>query len=162
MKRMICLAVAVCALFAAPASGDVVRDITRECAETGELVNQYSPADLQKALKAIAADASEYTECVPMIRDALRDAATGEAPARRTGNIGIGEEAKLSPAVRQQIDKAIEQAHKPKPVELGLGVVTPGTIRSSATLPTPIIVALVLAGIAGLAGGVGHLVRRLR
>ncbi|MDO8201858.1 hypothetical protein Q7L73_27095, partial [Conexibacter sp. CPCC 205762] len=62
-------------LAAAPARGDVVDTILRDCgrSSTGLLVGSYGNADLRKAARALRGDLSEYSGCYDAIQQQLRE-----------------------------------------------------------------------------------------
>ena len=151
----------VLALLAAlPAAASASSDqVIKDCTDDGKLSAKYSNAELSKALKTLPADVADYTDCKATIRKAMLRVASGGSSDTATGDIGVGDESKLNDDQRKAIKDAVDEAKKPKTVRIGPGVVEPGAVQSSSSIPAPLIVVLVLAGLGGLAGA-GELARR--
>jgi hypothetical protein len=147
-----CLLTVLALSAAAPASADVGETIILRCTHN-ESLSGFSQSAYRKALKEANADTEEYSECVPLIRQA-------QAAAAAKGNTGASAPAVVAGAAPLAATpaetKAIEHASRvsPGPVNLGSSTVRPGVIHadiSSAfnTLPTPLLatLAFLLAGL---------------
>jgi hypothetical protein len=159
--------------------GQVVSD----CNSNGYLTGHYSRADLQSALSGMGADVKEYTNCYDVIRRALAATAAGgaghggggsssggAAGGGRTGGGNGGASAGGSSGVSTRgvygrpANALAAGAGSRKAVLLSGESVAPGSsgVGSSSavhSLPAPLIVVLILLGLAALSGG-GVAVRR--
>jgi hypothetical protein len=148
--RRIALIVAVL-LLAVPAtaiaSGD---DVIEDCADDGELSRTYSQAEYKKALQDLPADLDEYTDCRATIRRARLRGAQGKqnsAPA-------TGPKRKISKHKRDKIKRRLDSGlASAGPLRIGDSLVKPGSLHSSSTIPTPLIVVLVLAALGAAGAG---------
>jgi hypothetical protein len=166
MRRTVLAIVLFCLLALAPspafASGSAV---IRDCTDDGQLSKHYSQKDLQSALANLPTDVDEYTNCRQVIRHAQLGGGSGGGTGGgggggSTGPATPGHGAPLEipngPQERGQVASA--QKGGGGPIRIAGRTVNPGAARFTAadvrnTLPTPLIVALALLGLGGLAGG---------
>lgn len=82
------LALLVLLLAAAPARGDAVDAIFRDCgvSASGLLTGRYANADLREALREVRGEMAEYSGCADAIREAIRQ--NGERAAAAGGRGG--------------------------------------------------------------------------
>jgi hypothetical protein len=175
------LALPALAQAASPAS------VIRDCTLDGKLDRTYTQKDLRQALAAIPSDVDEYTDCRDIIRNAQLAAATGASSGggrttgggtatgggtTGTGGTGGGDgtggaatsdaagafggfsnvpdAATATPTERAALEQAREQVADQDPVE-----------EASVGLPTPLIGALAVGGLALLVFVALDLRRRL-
>lgn len=170
------------ALLAFPAGASASpQQIYNDC-DNGRLDKKYSDSDLRKALKDVPEDIDEYTSCSDLIRGALSGVDTtgnnggaggggtggGSGPTdlpqgNGAGSVPLDPKGKpLNPLIDAQQDErdavaAAQQGQEIRPTSAG---VRPG--EPDGELPLPLIVVLVLAGIAGLAAAALGGKQRLR
>jgi hypothetical protein len=132
----------------AMASGETV---LQDCADDSELSRTYSQAEYKKALANIPADLDEYTDCRSIIRAAqLKHASKSGSPKGGSGS----SKPKLSKSKRKKLKQKLEQASDAtQPLKIGNSVVKPGNLESSAGVPAPLIVVLVLTLLGALTAG---------
>jgi len=167
MRRFPAL-IAVC-LLAAPAvahaSGQAV---IRDCTDDGRIEGHYTQKDYRSALANLPTDVDEYTDCRDVIRRAQLAGAAGGRGGGGGGTTGGGGGgttaggavggnplATASPAERQAL--AHSQARGGAPVKIAGHLVRPGALGfaalgSPATIPTSLLVVLVLLALGVLAG----------
>jgi hypothetical protein len=166
----------VCALFAvlvavclAAPSGALAsgKQVIRDCTDDGALSKSYSQQDYKDALAHLPTDVDEYTDC----RDVIRHAQLGGAGGTRNdgngggsaggggfGGSGGGPTATPgSPQEQGDVAKA-RSGSDSTPVTVAGRTVTPGASRFTSgdlhnSLPTPILVALIMLGAGTVAGG---------
>lgn len=170
MRRAVPLIAALAAL-ALPALADAASPATviRDCTLDGRLDRTYTQKDLRQALAAIPSDVDEYTNCRDVIRAAQLAAATGASSGGgSTGgpagggstqtpsggatsggssstpgvfggfpNVPDDPAATATPAERAAIEQARAQVADDDPVE-----------EASVGIPTPLIGALAIGGLA--------------
>jgi hypothetical protein len=167
-------------LTAAPAmasSSSVIAD----CNANGYLTGHYSRSDLQGALKGMGADVKEYTNCYDVVRRALLASASGgtggsgsggggsgsggggtsygSTGATGTGGTGSGRSAVSTRGVYNTLPGgAASDPGSPNAVKLGGSTISPGSAGVNAgsslrSIPMPLIIVLVLLGLAALSGG---------
>lgn len=166
---------------AAPALASTRSDIISDCSDDGRLQGSYKPSDLRDARKHLPSDVAEYTDCGDVLRRAeLPDggssgggggggAGTPAAPVPGAPAPGIGAvppsssgaggvtTAPLTPTTKAD-RKALTGARRSgrKPVTVSGRNLLPSTsdlregYRASG-LPTSLVVALILLGLAGIA-----------
>jgi hypothetical protein len=162
---LLTIAIAVC--LAAPtgalASG---KQVIRDCTDDGKLSHGYSQQDYKDALANLPTDVDEYTDCRDVIRHAQLGGAGGgdsndgggSGGSGGFGGSGGGPTATPSSAQEQSdVDKARSGADS-SPITVGGRTVTPGAARFTSSdvhnsLPTPILVALIMLGAGAVAGG---------
>jgi hypothetical protein len=170
MRRLLAF-IAVC-LLAAPAvahaSGQAV---IRDCTDDGRIEGHYKQKDYRDALAHLPTDVDEYTDCRDVIRRAQLSGAAGGGggggPAGGTsgttsgGVVGANPLATATPAERRAVAHSL--AHGGAPLNVGGHLIRPGTLGfaalgSPATIPTPLLVVLVLLAL-GVLGGAGVAIR---
>lgn len=175
------LATCLCAVAPAGvalADGD---DVLRDCNDNGKLDKGYSQGDLRDAIENIPTDLDEYTDCRDVIRRAQLglggsgggsgsgsggsgggaggsvDGGVGGATGGGTGGGGSSANATEALANATPEEKAALAERTASggtaPVRIGEVLVGPRVgVSSSTSLPTPLIVVLVLLSLVGLAG----------
>jgi hypothetical protein len=160
----ISLAVLLLAPALARASGD---DVIKDCTRNGSLTKTYSQSEYDQALAELPADVDEYGDCRQIIRDAQLAAAgggggTGGGAAGSIPGISAAEATPKNAEEKAALTSA--QAKGDAPVQLGSGsgsggndALVPGASSFSSDglgggLPTPVVVVLVLLGLAALTG----------
>ena len=167
-----CLAlVALCLPSAAGASpGQVIID----CRDDGALNRSYSNSDLRKARDNLPSDLDEYSDCREVIAAAItrpRPGSPNNGGNNGSGNPGDGPgsasaadafanspEEQAARAKDQADLDALNSGDDAPSVDVGGQTVTPGEnglfdlASASNELPTPLLLALIALGLAGLAG----------
>jgi hypothetical protein len=144
----------------------------KDCAKDSKLDKTYSQSDLAGALKQLPADVDEYTDC----RDVLRRAQLGTGGGHggsssggssgSTGTTGTGGTggpapsaaealASASPQERAAIQEAV--AGGKEPVQVGTKTLSPtslgvGDLAKTHGIPTPLVIVLILLGLASAGG----------
>ena len=158
MRRLALIVVTL--LLAVPAtalaSGETV---LKDCADDEELSRTYSQAEYKKAIASIPADLDEYTDCRAIIRKAQLRHASGTSKATKTGS-GAAPKKKLSKAKSDKLAKALVRTSEEEGVRFKQGLVKPASLDSSSSIPTPLIVVLVLT-LLGAAGASAIAIRRI-
>lgn len=179
-RRVLISLLSALTLATAPASASAsAKAIIVDC-QDGQMDGKYSQREYAQALKNIPTDVDEYTNCRDVIRRAQLGAASaggskrsgsgggapgmpggtggGAAPIVPAGEFATTDEvlAGASAKERADVEAAIAKGGG-APVQLGTGFVSPDTSAFSPdgaanTVPTPLLVALVLLGIGLLAG----------
>jgi len=156
------LLVMVLTLFvAAPAAHAGTRaDIVADCFDDGKLDGDYSASQIRDARKNLPADVDQYSDCRDVLARALggsgsRDVGGGGAGGSAAGS-GSAEPLAASGPEEQQALEAAAADGGAKPVQVGDGTVVPGASGFAAgaarsTIPTTLLVALILLGVAALA-----------
>jgi hypothetical protein len=153
--------------------------LTEDC-QDGRIDGTYSQAEYQRALRGIATDLDEYSDCRAVIRRAQLAAARrgaagqdgGSAGSDQAGGGGAGGGASgggtggdptntirpdpldgATAEERRALQEAV--AGGDAPVRVAGGPVRPGdgTGEADHDLPTPLLVLLVLLGVAAVVGG---------
>lgn len=167
---------------AAPAAADP-KAVLRDC-QDGAIEGKYSQKDYSEALRTIGTDVDEYTDCRDVINRARLGAFGGPAGDGGGGGAAAGGAAggaatpgvagapagrtaaqllqSATPAERSAIQKAVTGAGD-EPVVIGGRPVSPDTTGLSPAgaanvVPTPLVVALALLGVA-LALGATQIIR---
>jgi hypothetical protein len=172
------------ALPSAAGASDTARSLISECTHTNAIANPlaYSPAVYQQALRTIPSDVSEYSDCFQIIKQAEleRDAhQSSSGGGRSNGNSSSGVVAPVgggggpgatphSVAELNAIRAAQSANRTPSDAKSSrlapLLAINPTGLRNS--VPTPLIVLVVLLGATALlAGGhklIPYVSRRLR
>jgi hypothetical protein len=136
---------------------------------TGSLRGNYPQAQLIHALHNLVGDVREYTGCSDAIRQALLASAAGgdgggntsgggDAGGSTSGGSGPGGDSGApttgDTGASAPTPDAAPPAGAERPVDVAGAVVTPGTLpeigQDSHRLPTPLLVLLVLVGVAAL------------
>jgi hypothetical protein len=156
---------AALALFAPapPAGADAGANIIERCTH-GQSLGGFSQQAYRQALAEMPAEVNEYSECAAQIRKAELAAAGRGAGASAAGAAG-GPSASVSPPspAEQQALQAAHTTAGAAPVNVGGQPVAPGVVHADiasavSSLPTPLLVVLVLL----LTGAVAILARATR
>jgi hypothetical protein len=173
------LALGASAAWANAADDRIVGDCQNS--PTGALRGSYPQAQLKHALNNLASDVSEYTGCSDAIRQALLASAGGgsggggnNTGGGGTGGIGggpgssgggTGTPATGGTGTSAPTPDAAPPATASQPLDVAGAAVTPGTLpeigQDSHRLPTPLLVLLVLLGVAALAAAALTIGRRV-
>jgi hypothetical protein len=126
----------------APASASIGQTIILHCTH-GESLAGFSQSAYTQALSELSATSEEYTGCAALIRQAQLAAAAGTGGAQTAVPMLLP----TTPLEQRAIARAAHAA--PGPVSVGGDVIRPGVVPvniSSAisTLPTPLLVLVVL------------------
>jgi hypothetical protein len=167
--RHLLLLAAFAALAVPGAASASPRQVLNDCNDDGALSQQYSNSDLRKALDNMPTDLAEYTDCEEIIGAAITggsDKGQGRgSPGQGVGGAGAadpGEQAARAQdaAELEAITAGASKDNGKKPtVRVGGEEVKPGSdglfdlASASNTLPTPLLVALIVLGLLALAGG---------
>jgi hypothetical protein len=158
---------------ASPALAGTREKILQEC-QDGRLSGDYTAKEIRDARNNIPTDIDQYSDCRDVLSRALASRAGGGggsggggAGGAGTAGGGTGDSPLLtpsSPADNAAIQKA--QASGDAPVKVGQSTVVPGVtgLASGAprtTLPTGIVIVLVLLGIGALAAATPYARRSL-
>ena len=153
-------------------------EVIKDCAKDSKLDKTYSQADLAAALKQLPADVDEYTDCHDVIRRAQLGAGSSGSHGGSTGSSGSttggGSAAGPAPSAAQALATATPQERAAiqkafdggqAPVKIGGQTLSPqslgtGDPTKSHSIPTPLIIVLILLGL-GSAGGIA-VVRKSR
>jgi hypothetical protein len=155
--------------------------LIRDC-QDGTISGRYSAKDFSRALRDIPTDVDEYTDCRDVIRRAQLGAAGGGGSTDGGGSAGGGDAgaagggagspggggegraptvarvlAGASPQEQAAVREAIASGGGGAPLEVAGQTIDPsriarGASASSSSLPGPVLLTLVLLGIAALAG----------
>jgi hypothetical protein len=172
------LAALVALLPAVPAGASTMDAIARDCQRytAGLLSRTYTKAQLRNAKNNLPGDALEYTDCYDQINQALLDTPGGGSHGGGSANGSQGDGGGgtnlaggggdgTSGGGAAGAPAAVAHVGTKQPVELGGAVVSPGTIpalgQDAHTLPTPLLVFLVLLGLGALVPAATTIVRRV-
>jgi hypothetical protein len=144
----------VSAVAAAPALGDASA-VLSDCNTNGTLTRQHSRVDLRAALNSMPADVKEYTDCFDVINRALLAGASAASNGRGSSGGGPGQNAPTSVGAPSSGQVALTGATV-RPGATGVN-----SSSDSTSLPAPLIVLLVLLGLAALSGGGVEIRRRV-
>ena len=142
-------------LVAAPAAQAGTRaDIVADCFDDGKLDGNYTASQIRDARNNLPADVDQYSDC----RDVLARALGGSGSSNVAGPGGGGSTEPLAPSGPDE-QRALEAAVGDgggKPVQVGGTTVVPGASGFAAgaarsAIPTSLLVALILLGVAALA-----------
>jgi hypothetical protein len=175
-RQLLLLAALLLLLPAFP--GDAVAgplQVIKDCNQDGQLNRKYSNAELRKALDNLPSDIDEYSDC----RDVINAAITGGsdkggnrgAPGGAAGGGGAsgGGAVPLTPeeqAARAQDQADLQALGTPEsrenspPIAVGDEQVKPGSdglfdvASATNSLPTPLLIALIVLGLLAVAVGV--------
>jgi len=163
--RLITLPVALLVALAMPltagASGD---DVIRDCAQDGDLDNQYSDEELQDASENMPSDIDAYSDCRDVIRQAQGggrgssgSSESGGGAGGSTGGGGNGENG--SGGAGATASDAEELSRRQQEAQDGTAPSESATLAAGANagddsgLPTAALVAIALLGLAAVGGG---------
>jgi hypothetical protein len=169
MLRLTAILLAVLLLAPALARADAGDAVIKDCTHNGTLTKKYSQKAYQQALAELPADVDEYGDCRQIISDAQLAAAGGGSSGSPAGSIpGIGPAAATphTPAEQAALAQAASNGNAPvkvagagsgsgdgtggKPLVPGASSFDAGGITHG--LPAPVIVVLVLIGVAAVIG----------
>ena len=167
MLRLTAILLAVLLLAPALARADAGDAVIKDCTSNGTLTKKYSQKAYQEALAELPADVDEYGDCRQIISDAQLAAAGGASSGSPAGSIpGIGPAAATphTPAEQAALAQATSNGDAPvkvagagsrngtggKPLVPGASSFDAGGITHG--LPAPVIVVLVLIGVAAVVG----------
>jgi hypothetical protein len=167
MLRLAAILLAVLLLAPALARADAGDAVIKDCTRNGTLTKKYSQKAYQEALAELPADVDEYGDCRQIISDAQLGAASGGSSGTPSGSIpGIGPAAATphTPAEQAALAQATSKGDAPvkvagagsgngtggKPLVPGASSFDAGGITHG--LPAPVIVVLVLIGVAAVVG----------
>ena len=161
-------------------------DIVADCYDDGRLDGNYSPSEIRDARNNLPADIDQYSDCRDVLARALGGSGakslgggggggggalggTAGGTGGATGGGGGGAPAQpltpSGPEEQRQLDEAA-LAGGGRPVQVGGSTVVPGAagLASDATrnpIPVTLLVALILLGLAAVAGAIPYVRRRL-
>lgn len=133
-----------------------------DCLTNGKIVGHYPLADYIQALAHLPTDVDEYSDCSDVIRRAEQTLAAGSPAAAAAAAVAPANPRAnplVSAAPSEQAAVTQAQASGARAVALGAGAaVVPGVVaaRTSSifnTMPTPLLVALTILVLIGLALG---------
>ena len=167
MLRLTAILLAALLLAPALALADAGDAVIKDCTRNGTLTKKYSQKAYQEALAELPADVDEYGDCRQIISDAQLGAASGGSSGTPAGSIpGIGPAAATphTPAEQAALAQATSNGDAPvkvagtgsgngtggKPLVPGASSFDAGGITHG--LPAPVIVVLVLIGVAAVVG----------
>ncbi len=176
---LLLLALGASAAWANAADDRIVNDC--QTSPTGALRGTYPLAQLNHALNHLAGDVSDYTGCSDAIKQAVLAKAAGgggsggnSGGGSSTGGIGggagssgggSGTPATGGTGTSAPTPEAVPPATASQPLNVAGAAITPGTLpeigQDSHRLPTPLLVLLVLLGVAALAAAALTIGRRV-
>jgi hypothetical protein len=137
--------------------------VISDCARDGDLDQHYSNAELRQARKNLPADLDEYSDCREVISSAITS-----GPGRGGGGGQTHHAAKRRrKTAHRAAHKSFHEAGGQKPPRIGGMTLQPGgnglfNLASAVqSLPLPLLVALLAAGLLAAAGGAVALRRRM-
>jgi hypothetical protein len=157
------------------------QSVIRDCTDNGRIDSSHTQSDYKGALSGLPSDVDEYTDCRSIIRSAQqRDASRGGSTTGGTGSTGsFGTSGSIGggfgfppsgtapggtplPAATpaETAAQAAATAAGAGPVPIAGAPITPGASGlgkgvGNHTLPGSLLVVLLAAGLAALAGGIG-------
>jgi hypothetical protein len=134
-------------------------DVIRDCTDNGRIDDYYGPQDYQQALDNLPSDVDEYTDC----RQLIVAASHRTPPSHSSGGGGGGSSSSSSSGGSSGGShtgsggaKAAAAKPKPKPQPQGPPVIPSDSTLASHPLghgiPIPLLVTLILLGLALVAG----------
>jgi hypothetical protein len=158
--------------------------VIKDCNQDGQLNRKYSNSELRKALDNLPSDIDEYSDCRDVISAAItggsdkgdRGGAGGGGGGNSGGGGAGGGAAPVTPeeqAARNQDQADLQSLGSPEsrenspPIDVGGEQVKPGSnglfdvASATNSLPTPLLVALIVLALLAIAGGVVALRGRL-
>jgi hypothetical protein len=163
------LVLAVLAMLALPAAATA--NPVADCADDGDLDQQYSNAELRNALDRIPGDLDEYSNCRETISGAIAggsDKGGNRPTAGASGRpVSPKEQAARTKDTSELGAIAGDPESHPPSVEVGGERVEPGSnglfdlASASNDLPTPLLVALIALAVVALIGGITALRGRI-
>jgi hypothetical protein len=181
LHRITIILLALCVCLGAPAAALADgQAVLRDCNDNGKLDKKYKQSDYRDAIENIPTDLDEYTDCRDVIRRAQLglSGSGGTSPAGGTGGGGTSTpgagpatgapsanatEALSDASPQERAALAAKAAAGSAAIRVGGELLEPGKLRfsgvsSSTSLPTPLIIVLVLLSGAGIASA-GYAVR---
>jgi hypothetical protein len=165
LTKLITLSLTLLVALALPvlahASGD---DVIRDCAEDGDLDQEYSDEELEDAERNMPSDIDQYSDC----RDVIRQAQAGGRGSTDGGSIPGGGGGYRGSATGDDVagaaggtpDDAKELGVRKQQAEEGIAPDTSAATAAGADvggddsgLPTAALVAIILLGLSAIAGG---------
>jgi hypothetical protein len=140
----------------------------------------YSQKDYREALRNLSDDQLQYTDCEAIIRAAQLAGARAEAGGGKSSAPGVdaliagagGDPlASATPQERAAVEQAVKQAESSggTPLNVGGTLVSPSSLGSGRTvagtasdLPTPLLIALIVAALAAFGALVSQIADRVR
>jgi hypothetical protein len=180
LRALLC-AGALLLVLASAATAASRDDIIRDCADDGRLDGKYTQSEIRDARRNLPTDVDEYTDCRDVLRRAElpssggsgssgsggTGAGSGTTPGGSAGTPGSTPGTLLAPSSPEEV-KALSEARKRSAdgVSIGDDQVVPGaagfaTGASRHDLPWPLLVVLILIGVAALAAAVAPIRRRV-
>jgi hypothetical protein len=150
-----CVLALVVAPSAAWASG---ADVIRDCTDDGQINGTYGPQDYQQALDNLPSDVDEYTDCRQTIASASHRSSSGGGGGGgdNSGGGGGGGSSSSGGGGGSHGGSGGSKAAAPKPRPQGPPVHPPRSRLASQpighSIPVPLLVTLVLLGLALIAG----------
>ena len=157
MPRLL-LVMVLTLLVAAPAAMAGTRaDIIADCFDDGKLDGNYTASQIRDARNNLPADVDQYSDCRDVLARALGGSGSHNVSGGNDGGGGGPSEPLAASGPDEQ--RALEAAAidgGAKPVQVGDGTVVPGASGFAAgaarsAIPTSLLVALILLGVAALA-----------
>lgn len=138
------------------------QDVIDDCLDDQVLSEKHSQADYKQALSGLPTDSDAYSDC----RDQIKRARIAQArrrgdPGSPGGGSGPAAPRKIPKDKREKIRKTLGSGDlvNAAPLKIGDAVVQPGSLRSSAAIPAPLIAVLVLT-LLGVATATAIAIRR--
>jgi hypothetical protein len=158
MRRTLPITALAAVLAFAPASAWAAGgiDVIRDCTDNGRMDDSHGDLDYQQGLDNLPSDVDEYTDCRQIITAARRRDAIAKSSSNDGGGGGggAGGGSSSSGGSGGAAPRGEHTASKARPVGQGKPVVPPdsdlGAAPRNQFLPTPVIVALVVMGLAVL------------
>jgi hypothetical protein len=186
MRRLIVAVAALTLLMTPPAFGWTVNDVIQDCVQNGKLTHDYPPSLIRKARNSLPADVDEYTDCRDLLSTpsgggggsggGSSGGSGGGGGGTGSGGGGGGASSSASSHVAKVAStptappsptelKALDQARTDAgavnvggtPIMPGAAGMTTGAVDNG--LPSTLLVALILLGVAVAAAG-GPVLRR--
>jgi len=175
LNRLTLIAVILLALIAVPAASADGSKVIADCNSNGYLTGHYSRSELQSALNGMGADVREYTSCYDVISRALATVAAAGGGKHGGGGGGGSSSGGSGPdgSARALLTRGV-YSKEPNVKDAGPGSRAPvkligadvspgsggiGSGPGGRSLPTPLLVVLIVLGLAAVGGG-GAAVRR--
>ena len=178
------LLLALLAVFAMPAAAIADgKDVLRDCAQDGDLDEDYSDKELEEAYSNMPSDIDEYSNCREVIRQAQaggRGSEDGEgdgddvgSSGAGTGDGGAGSDYRGSesgddvapeggtPSDQEELGKRAEGARSGDRAAVDSEAASGGAGGGDSGLPTAALVAIILLALAAIGGGLYALCDRL-
>jgi len=162
MRRALLLTILLCLLSPAAALGSG-QDVVRDCADNGTIDGNHPDSDYASALSSLPTDVDEYTDCRQIISRARRDNAGGSSGGGSSGGGTFGggfdlpggqSAAPATGAEQDALDDALSSGNaavtlQGDPIVPGASGIGADALRHA--IPTPLLIVLILLGVAALA-----------